>query len=132
MVGRAVKGLGIFPNLLLLEIKNMKKLTLLIILFVAFNFTALACGAPQIVHGQAVNTSNNGISNAFVTLSDGENVRTALTNQFGFYNFYDVTPCLSYQISIQAKGFVFIKPVRYFYVAGDAEGYEINWVGYLY
>lgn len=107
--------------------KNLLKFAMLIFLSACFYQTAFACGAPQTISGRATN-SNGGVSNARIHLEvvGGGQTYSALTNGFGYYQIQDVTPCILYQISISAKATTFIDPVRQLYVAGDAEGYEVN------
>lgn len=65
------------------------------------------------VGGRALTTYGTGIRNVFVSLTDPSgNVRTALTNAFGYYFFADVPVGQTYMISVSSKRYEFLDPIR--------------------
>lgn len=107
--------------------KKSLQIALLIIVSAFLYQSVSACGAPQTIYGQASDRIG-GVPHARidVELVGGGLHYSALTNSFGYYSIPNVTPCNEYEISINAKRVTFLNPVRFLYVAGDAEGYEEN------
>jgi len=92
--------------------------TLLLILCLAA--AAFPCGAPQDISGRIWNPIS---LRSTVTLTDGDQTFTAVTNPFGYFRFREMTPCLEYQLSVKNKWFAYPSPV--FTLPGEV-GVEID------
>jgi len=67
-----------------------------------------ATAAGVTVEGRVASYSGIGISNATFTLTDSQiQIRTARSNQFGYYGFADVTAGEAYVISARHKSYIF-------------------------
>lgn len=77
--------------------------------FTGGNLTIIAPTAAGVtLGGQVFSSSGRDLGRVTVTLTDTDsNVRTTLSNPFGFYSFEDVTVGRSYIIHAQAKGYTF-------------------------
>lgn len=78
--------------------------------FTGGNLTILAPTAAGVtIGGQVMSSSGRDLGRVSITLTDIDgNVRTALSNPFGFYSFDDVIVGRTYIISAQAKGYTFM------------------------
>lgn len=79
--------------------------------------TAGKCFAPTAafvsIGGRAMNSQGRPIPKAQITLQEqGGNVRTALTNPFGYYSFDGVARGTTVMLNVAAKGQEFIDPTR--------------------
>lgn len=64
--------------------------------------------APVSLTGRVLTSEGRPIFRAAVTLTDMDgNVRSSLTNSFGFYSFSDVMPGTTYIMNARAKGYTF-------------------------
>ena len=109
--------------------KRIIKLAILIVLSLCFYQTAFGCGVPQTIHGRAVD-GESGVFRAYIHLETvgGGDEYLAMTNMFGHYTIYNVTPCNEYEMTIDHKFTEFEDAFRLIYIEPDAEGYEINFV----
>ena len=68
----------------------------------------VAAAATATISGRVLTQSGRGIKRAVVTLTDQNNAARSVTaNQFGFYQFSNVTTGQTYVISVQARRFTF-------------------------
>lgn len=75
---------------------------------VAFDPTA----ATFTIGGRVLTADGRGIGRAIVTLTDqNSQVRTAITNPFGYYRFYEVESGMTYVLSVRGKGVQFTPQV---------------------
>lgn len=79
--------------------------------------TAGKCFAPTAafvsIGGRAMNSQGRPIAKAQITLQEqGGNVRTALTNPFGYYSFDGIATGTTVMLNAAAKGQEFIEPTR--------------------
>ncbi len=75
----------------------------------------IVCGsasAPILVSGRVLNSTGRGVYNAIVTLtnSNGE-VRSAITNPFGYYRFFEVAVGRTYTVMVRSKRYNFMPQV---------------------
>ncbi len=64
--------------------------------------------ASVTMSGRVMNTAGKGVYNARVTVTDSNNnIRTAITNPFGYYRFYNVAAGGTYTVAVQAKRYTF-------------------------
>ena len=95
------------------------------------NFSISApASANALVAGRVQTSIGRGISGAFITMTDSRgNVRTAITNPFGYYNFQGVPAGENYTVTARAKRYTFSVSSQMLYVSGDVA--NINFVGIL-
>jgi Carboxypeptidase regulatory-like domain len=63
---------------------------------------------PVSVGGRVMTSPGQGMNRARVSISDGNGfVRTTLTNAFGYYNFENITPGVTYTLNIKTRLYVF-------------------------
>ena len=80
--------------------------------------------APAAVSGQIVSSTGSGLKGVSVTLTDistGE-VRSALTNNFGYYNFGDLTTEHFYRLTVTSRRYTFSQTSRTFTLTEDLAG----------
>ncbi len=79
-----------------------------------FQVQATVITAATVTIGGRVSTfEGNAISRARVSMIDSNGaVRTAMTNQFGFYSFADVASGSTYVLSVRAKQYEFAQPTQ--------------------
>ena len=88
----------------------------------------IVCGtatAPVSVSGRVLTSTGRGVYNAMVTLtnSSGE-VRTAITNPFGYYRFVEVAVGETYTLRVRSKRYTFTPQV----ISPNNEITELNFV----
>lgn len=78
------------------------------------------------VEGRVFSTSGNAVNKAIVTMVDNQgNVRSAMTNPFGYYRFIDVQVGETYTFAVKAKGMNFAPQI----VSVNDNITELNFVG---
>ena len=96
--------------------------------FTGFNWTytvQVATAAGVSISGRVVTAKGRGIGKAFVSIVDGNgDMRTVLTNSFGFYGFNDVASGENCLISVTDKNYQFARPAQFLAVSGDLT--EVN------
>ena len=82
--------------------------------FSPFTVAIVAPSAASVsVGGQVLTADGRGISKARISLGDSNgNVRTALTNAFGYYRFDEVTAGETYIATVQSKRYQFSNPTQ--------------------
>jgi hypothetical protein len=79
------------------------------------------------VGGQVIAPSGSGLAKATVTMFDASgNVRTAITNPFGFYRFEDVSAGETYIFEISSKVYAFPNPIRTIFVTEDIDSLNFS------
>ena len=97
--------------------------------FLTCQFTNTQAGptaAPASITGRVSDATGMGLRGVSVTLVDvttGE-VRSAITNTFGYYTFRDMTVNDFYRMSVSSKRYVFDTPVRSFTLTEDLAGMD--------
>ncbi|MBC7797169.1 MAG: carboxypeptidase regulatory-like domain-containing protein, partial [Pyrinomonadaceae bacterium] len=86
-----------------------------------------ATAATVKIGGRVTTDGGRGIRSVRVTMTtqDGS-TRTALTNNFGFYNFAEVAAAQTVTLNAESKRFTFIEPTRTFQM--NEENLELNFV----
>ncbi len=74
------------------------------------------------VGGVVLQDGGGGIFKARVSLTDGGAVRTALTNQFGYFRFDDIEVGQTYIVSVSHKRFHFGNDTQVVFVADEITG----------
>lgn len=91
-----------------------------------WTFTPLAPTAAAVgISGRVRTADGVGIRNAILTLTAADgSVRTALSSNFGYYDFVDVIAGETYILSISAKRYTFAQPTIVLPVTGGAAGLD--------
>lgn len=78
--------------------------------------------ASAAVTGRVTTFEGRGIYRATVTITDNAgNVRMAMTNPFGFYQFLEVPSGETYVFTVRAKRYQFSQPQQVLFVSGDTD-----------
>lgn len=120
VTGTAVGNLGTRTGTIVVEEGNIAQCT--------FTNTRLGVtAAPASITGRVLTTSGSPVRGVYIKLTDvttGE-VRTALTNSFGFYTFTDLTVEHFYQMTaVSTKKYQFDSPTRTFTLTEDLTGVD--------
>lgn len=79
------------------------------------------------VSGRALSSSGTGISNVYVTLTEPTgNIRTAVTNSFGYYFFEEVPTGQTYTFSVSSKRYNFVNPIQVVTVNDPLNNVDFN------
>ena len=74
----------------------------------AIAFTPAGTTAANVaVSGRVVSATGSGVRGAAVTLNDGVNTRTAITNAFGYYSFKDIPTGRTYLVNASVRRYTF-------------------------
>jgi Carboxypeptidase regulatory-like domain len=80
------------------------------------------------ISGRVVNEGGRGVSRAIISLTDSNgNIRTTMTNPFGYYRFADIESGQNYTLVANRKGYQFENNPRVINVSDNVEGE--NFVG---
>jgi len=91
--------------------------------------TAAPTAAAVSVSGRAVTPNGRGIANIIITMTDSEgNVRTTMTNSFGYYKFQDVMAGATYIFTARGKRYKFSQPSQVMNINDETN--NINFIGY--
>lgn len=89
------------------------------------NFTPTSANVT--VGGRALSASGTGISNVFVSMTDPSgNIRTAVTNSFGYYFFDEVPTGQPYTFSVSSKRYEFTNPIQVVTVNDPIDNVNFN------
>ena len=78
----------------------------------SFESAFIPLAASVVVGGQVLTSDGNAVAKARVVMTDANgNVRTAITNPFGFYRFEDVSVGETYVFSVAHKRYAFAPQV---------------------
>lgn len=76
--------------------------------------------ATASVSGKVMTGAGKGIAKARVTITDGSgNTRSAATNRFGNFYFYDIPTGQTYILTVQARRYQFGEPTRVLSITED-------------
>jgi len=93
----------------------------------AFEVQAAPTAATVSVGGRVMTSEGRGIRNVVIRLTDSEgNVRTAISNSFGYYRFNDVEAGATYILTASGKRFSFSQPSQVLNVNDETE--EVNFI----
>ena len=90
------------------------------------NSQASVTAAPAAVTGQIVSSTGSGLKGVTITLTDistGE-VKSALTNNFGYYNFSNLATEDFYRIAVTSRRYTFSTTSRTFTLTDDLAGVD--------
>jgi uncharacterized protein YcnI len=80
------------------------------------------------VGGRVTNSSDSGIGNVVISMTDSNGAtRTATTDSFGYYSFADVPARVTIILTVKGKHFTFSQPTQVLNIIDDVE--DINFVG---
>jgi len=80
------------------------------------------------VGGRVTNSSDRGISNVVLSLTDSNGaIRTTITDSSGYYSFADVSAGITFILTVKAKHFTFNQPTQVLNISDDTA--DINFVG---
>jgi hypothetical protein len=84
----------------------------------------VATAAPASISGRAVQTNGRGIANVIVEVADmqGNVLRQARTNSFGYFMLFDVPSGADYVVSASAKRYRFEQPIFVVALHDNVEG----------
>jgi len=94
----------------------------------AFEVQAAPTAATVSVGGRVMTASGRGIRNVVIRLTDSEgNLRTAISNSFGYYRFNDVEAGATYILTATGKRFSFSQPSQVLNINDETDG--VNFIG---
>jgi len=90
--------------------------------------TTTPTAATVSVSGRVMTASGRGIRNVVIRLTDSEgNLRTAISNSFGYYRFNDVEAGATYILTATGKRFSFSQPSQVLNINDETDG--VNFIG---
>ena len=94
----------------------------------AFEVQLAPTVATVSVGGRVMTASGRGIRNVVIRLTDSEgNLRTAISNSFGYYRFNDVAAGATYILTATGKRFSFSQPSQVLNINDETDG--VNFIG---